>query len=155
MLRQVRIANALTASFDTTGYRRKIMHTIISTATADTDYVLYNRTDTNAVPVIAGKVRVKGGANLAKGRRGQSLQDETPLAGQTVVSNEQLEFLKNDPAFQRHLSRGFLAIIGGTDKVEKVVKNMTPKDRSAPLANTKDERLPAGLKPELISKANG
>lgn len=130
------------------------MHTIISTATADTDYVLYDRPDTNAVPTIVQKVRIKGGANLAKGRKGQTLQDETPLAGHTVVSDAQLEFLKKDPAFQRHLSRGFLAIVGNEEKVEKVVKSMTPKDRSAPLTSDSDERLPKNkLKLEVIGKS--
>lgn len=131
------------------------MHTIISTATADTDYVVYERNDTTAVPTVVHRIRVKGGANLAKGRRGQILQEETKIAGETVVSDEQLELLKNDVAFQRHMSRGFIAIVGHKDKAEKVVQNMTPKDRSAPLTSDTDERLPKNkLKLEVISKPN-
>jgi len=129
------------------------MHTIISTATADTDYVVYQRNDTNAVPTVVHRIRIKGGANLAKFRKGQTLQDETPLAGETTVSDEQLEFLKNDAAFQRHILRGFISIVNHKDKVEKVVRNMTPKDRSAPLTSDTDARLPKNkLKLEVITK---
>lgn len=131
------------------------MHTIISTATADTDYVIYQRSDTNAVATVAHRIRIKGGANLAIGRRGQILQDETKIAGETIVSDEQLELLKNDVAFNRHMSRGFISIVGHKDKVAKVVQNMTPKDRSAPLTSDSDERLPKNkLKLEVISKPN-
>lgn len=117
------------------------MPVIISTATADTNYIVYERNDTTAVPVIKRIICIKGGANVAKARRGAMFQEETPIAGSTFVTGEELEILKKDTAFQRHLSRGFMAITNSDKSLEKVVKNMTPKDtKSAPLTSTEDPR---------------
>lgn len=117
------------------------MPVIISTATADTNYVVYSRNDTTAVPVIKKTICIKGGANVAKAKPGSMYQDETPIANSTIITDEDLEILKKDTAFQRHVERGFMVVTNSEKNLEKVVKNMTPKDtKSAPLTSTEDDR---------------
>ena len=99
---------------------------VYSTITCDTIYAIYRPTDPKSLPVIERKILIKGGNMIA--------QDNlfTPQGVVTEVSNEDMEALENDPNFNRHRDRGFLRVEKREVAVKKVVKDMTPKDGSAP-----------------------
>lgn len=67
-----------------------------------------------------------------------------PNANSTQVTEEELEKLKNIPAFKRHLDKGFLQIVGKDlreyDKVSKVAANMKKNDGSHQYVEN-DERI--------------
>lgn len=108
---------------------------ICSTATNDAFYVHYEKGGAD-LPVLKKRVLIKGGAN----RGGKGLV--TPQGIVTSVTDEELEFLKGNKAFQRHMKRGFLTIVEQKKEPEanKVAKDMTKQDESAPLKDADYEK---------------
>ncbi len=107
---------------------------VYSTLTADTAYCAWERAHSGEMKA-QRTILIQGGANLA------NKYIETPKGVATFVTDENLEILEKDPTFQFHVEKGFLTIedrkiktdIGDRKtKVDKVVKNMEEKDRSAP-----------------------
>lgn len=100
---------------------------ITSTATSGTDYVLYKSTETG-LKIPAKVVTINGGANCA------NKLFVTRSAVSTKVSDEELEMLRQNPEFARHLENGFLNIT----KIEKEsVKGLQEGDASAPMTPEK------------------
>lgn len=131
------------------------MPAIFSTASADTVYILYASRNVNEVPAIKAKVTIKGKANVAvQIKRGDTdRQDHTPVGVKTVVSDQELELLRANLSFQRHVEKGFLVIDRESAKIPSVVKNMEGKDNAAPITSTtKDERVKSRIKAEHLDE---
>lgn len=103
-------------------------HYIFSTLTCDNAYNLYHpRLHDKAPNRIARSVVIKGGANVSD----KKFRITSPGV-MTKVTDEELELLKNNVVFKRHVERGFLIIENKKVEVEKASSKMTKKDRSAP-----------------------
>ena len=101
---------------------------ITSTATSGTDYAIYRRTE-NGVFVTEKVISINGGANCA------NKVFVTPEAVATKVTDDELELLKQNPEFRRHLDAGFLKITKITKQENN--KDMQTEDKSAPLTPAK------------------
>jgi hypothetical protein len=88
-----------------------------------------------AVPL--RQVYIKGKANVAN-------KITTPEGVITSITEEEAEFLKNNAAFKAHESRGHVKIIARSADPEKVAKDMTARDESAPLSVEKGDFEPGG-----------
>jgi hypothetical protein len=104
---------------------------VCSTATNSAYYCEYAKGGAD-VPVLKKKVLIKGGANIG----GKSLV--TPRGVVTEVTQEDLDFLLKNDAFNRHVKNGFLTVVEQKKQpeAEKVAKDMQPADASAPLTDT-------------------
>lgn len=103
------------------------MPSIISTASADAWYDTKEFNPNKDMWRRKKGVLIKGGANVG----GKGLI--TPKGVVTHVSDEELEFLETVPAFQRHKAAGHITVVkSAKPDAEKVAKDMTPKDKSAP-----------------------
>jgi hypothetical protein len=119
---------------------------VCSTGTNDTCYCEYTPGGGD-LPVLKRQVLIKGGAN----RGGKHLV--TPQGIVTSVSDEDLAFLKTNKAFLRHMERGFVTIIEQKKEpdADKVAKDMTPKDGSAPkTADDYGDKQPVVGKPVSV-----
>jgi hypothetical protein len=128
------------------------MPIIFSTASASAVYLLnYTRPTTHDIPHVKRSIKINGGANVAVAIKGgeTSKQSHTPLVGKTIVTEEELQALLANKSFQRHIKRGFISFENNEKvKEEKMLKNMTPKDKSAPVTNPRtDTRV--NIKPEV------
>ena len=98
---------------------------IFSTASSDTLFVDWTR-GSDGVPIMGKmKVLVKGGANVA-----DKHMITAPVV-MTEVTEEQLAFLETQEAFNNAVRDGFYTV-GKKTSGDKVLKDMQPKDRSAP-----------------------
>ena len=106
---------------------------VYSTATNSAFYCLYD-TSTPGPAVIKHKVEIKGGHNLnAAHNPSQPNNIYTPYGIRTEVSDEDFEFLLNNPTFVRHVEKGFLSYDKKKIAPEKKAADMEQKDGSAPL----------------------
>ena len=99
---------------------------IYSTLSTDMDYASYVPTASD-VPDVEKIIKIKGGANVA------NKNIITPMGVMTSVTDEELALLEANGVFQIHKANGFITVEKKSDDVEKVTKNMTKKDKSAPL----------------------
>lgn len=106
---------------------------VFSTLTANTAYAIYNY-ESHDLPIIEKQIVIKGGANLAD----KNLV--TPQGVMTEVSDEDLALLEQDYHFKDHIKNGFIKVEKRKAEVEKAVKDMKDKDRSAPLTDKDFEK---------------
>lgn len=108
---------------------------VYSTITSPTTYCDYGPPNKNAGHAeIKHKVTIKGGHGLAVMVRGPIVgKTYTPIGVVTEVTDEELAFLEQNTAFQRHVKAGFLIVDNRKRDPEKYVNDMNPKDGSAPL----------------------
>ena len=105
---------------------------VYSTLTSPQQYTGYTKQKLSGpkddrLPVVEKAVYINGGANVAQGNA-----VTTPKGVMTQVSKEDLEFLETIPAFNDHVKKGFITVSTKKVAVEKVVKDMEKKDKSAP-----------------------
>ncbi len=91
----------------------------------------------NNLNIASQTVTIKGGADVTD----KNLV--TPQGVITQVTSEQLELLKNNRDFQRHLENGYIKYFGTNPNIEKHVDKME-KDKSAQL--TPDDYKKKGKK---------
>ena len=109
------------------------MQYVYSTATCSAFYCLYD-TSTPGPAVIKKKVEIKGGHNLNAAHDPKNKNNiYTPIGVVTAVSDEDLDFLLQNPTFNRHVKLGFLSVDSKKVNPEKKVRDMEQKDGSAPL----------------------
>jgi len=123
---------------------------VYSTATCDGTYVDYGPADSNknvGFSKAVKKVVIRGGHGVAQQTGLNRGAIYTPQGVMTQVSDEDLEFLENNKAFQRHKERGFIAVDKRKVDPEKHAVNMNPKDGSAPIT-PKDFELSESSTPE-------
>ena len=101
---------------------------VYSTLSADTRYVDWQRTPGLNVP--GRSVLVRGGSGVALLGAGQHVL--TRHGARTEVSDEEAEFLKNDPHFKEHEKRGFVRIENAARDPETVARKMEDDKGSAP-----------------------
>jgi len=102
---------------------------VYSTATCSGSYVKYapdNGGNSGHAKVIKS-VTINGGHGVAN----KALI--TPKGVVTEVTDEELEFLLADSAFQRHMKAGFMSVDNARIDPEKKAVNMAAGDNSAPL----------------------
>lgn len=107
---------------------------VYSTATNSGTYVEYEENSSNELSIPKKwpngqpmKVTIRGGHGLA---------DKylfTPKGVVTQVSDEEMELLLRNPAFKRHIDRGFMTYDKKKIDPAKKAANMAQKDGSAPL----------------------
>ena len=112
------------------------------------NYIHSTASQTMVYPVFAGTmerpikvkdIRIIGKANVVDPRT-----LTTPTGAVTEVSDEDLELLKKDPSFQRHVAKGFIRVM---NESELNTKDMQKRDNCAQLsdtdyANDADPRVP-------------
>jgi hypothetical protein len=98
---------------------------VFSTSSASVDYVMYKPTLKGQHNIPDKKVTIKGGSNVFNGMY-------TPRGVATKVTDDELEFLKNNPVFKQHLDAGFLTISDKEKDPEVVLPDMKFQDASAP-----------------------
>jgi len=106
---------------------------IYSTLTAGQEYRGYKKGQGD-LNNIAWTVTINGGTNIS------SKNLITPEGVLTTVSDKDLALLKTNKAFLRHAERGFIIIETKKVEVERVAKDMTKKDKSAPLSGSDFEK---------------
>lgn len=99
---------------------------IYSTATSSTCFCFYDEKSPSDIKRILKRVTVNGGAGVA------SKHLVTPKGVATTVSDEELALLESHPLFNKMVANKFLTVEGKEVNIDKVVKNMEEKDRSAP-----------------------
>lgn len=115
------------------------MHYVYSTLTNSHAYTNWTRpADPNFKPEkIEDRkkgfpVVIQGGANLAtspESKRGR----HTPAGVVTQITEEQLEYCRQNSTFLRHEKQGFLLVIDSKQDAEEVARDMTARDKVAPI----------------------
>jgi hypothetical protein len=80
------------------------MHHIFSTMVCDNTYVRYNAHGPRGINVAEAEVLIKGGTGINK----KNVQ--TPLGVHTLVSDEDMEWLKDDYSFKQHIKNGYIVV---------------------------------------------
>jgi hypothetical protein len=120
---------------------------VYSTLTSTNNYAIYKPQpkDSKATPTIQKKISILGGSNVMPMPREGMLYPigglVTPRGTVTEVSDEDMELLEKDYHFNEHRKNGFIVVEKKELAPEKVVKNMTPKDGSAP--KTPEDYIPS------------
>ncbi len=118
-----------------------------STATGDMEYVEWApRVKGEGGPnVKVHKVIIRGGANRI------DRHHRTAKGVMTCVSNEDMEMLKANSNFKRHVEKGYMVVLDKDVSADKVAKDMAPKDGSAQLveADFDKGRAPKAAKPKV------
>lgn len=116
---------------------------VYSTATASIAYSSYKPSGPHAGSAqIERSIVIRGGANLAPLRDKSQVVLITPRGAVTKVTDEELAFLESLESFKRHKKRGFMAVEGKSQAIDKVVDaGMCPQDKSAPLTPKSKEVL--------------
>ena len=105
------------------------MFHVYSTLSNDNTYIhrqFSDDKDSPPLPVELGRVTIKGGANVA----GKFFI--TPMGVKTDVSENDMEWLREDEGFKNHVEKGFLRIEQRNYDVERIVADMELADKSAP-----------------------
>lgn len=106
-------------------------YSVYSTMSQDVRYADYARTTREQIPVVLRSVLIRGGANVAQ----KNLI--TPLGVVTEINDEEYALLEGkegkegNQVFKKHKEAGFIKVEKKKSSVEKVVKDMTGKDKSA------------------------
>lgn len=101
---------------------------VYSTLAADTAYTEW--LEGGADLKVQGRVvTIKGGTGIA------DKHFITPMGTVTMVTDEELEVLKANPVFKKHVDNGFVRVTSTNTDPEKVVtkEDMKTRDNSAPL----------------------
>lgn len=100
---------------------------IYSTHTNPVQYVEYDKSANKNHNVIKRRFIVSGGHGLC---------NKALITPQGVItrvdSQEEMDWLNSVPAFIEDIKKGFITVTKRKEESEKVVKNMQPKDGSAP-----------------------
>lgn len=106
-------------------------HYVASTLTCDQRYAFWARNGGEA-PVLEREILIKGGANIAHPRLMTVDGIVTQRGVLTPITDDEETLLQSHPLFQAHRKNGFVQILSHKANPEKVARDMTPKDTSAP-----------------------
>lgn len=96
---------------------------VITTSSSNSAYYCIYSKAVNGEQEILRKVYVAGGANVANVKSGEAVPSKD-----TLVSEEELELLRKNPAFARKERRGFIIV---TKRGEDASSDLNEKDKSA------------------------
>lgn len=99
---------------------------IYSTLSADTAYAVY-APSVGEISIIEKTILIKGGANIMPFRG-----DNTPCGAKTEITDEELDLLEKDYHFKEHVRFGFIKVERSSVDIDRVVRDMKDKDKSAP-----------------------
>lgn len=105
------------------------MPVIFSTLTAANEYRFYKPGNDRSPAIVEHSVVIGGGANNVNRRN-----LITPRGVATTVSDEDLEYLKQNEVFQLHMKNGFITIDAAKDErdADKVAADMEGRSPDAP-----------------------
>lgn len=120
------------------------MPLVFSTMTAAVTYTQWKQSP-GGLSIAGAQVTIKGGANVADRRT-----ILTPRGIGTQVTDDELEFLKQDPTFLMHEKNGFITVDSVADirDADLAASNMEGRDDSAP--DVEQDFLAAGEKPPTV-----
>ncbi len=103
---------------------------IYSTISNDVKYCIYSEKPEDlrkdlSVPI--HEFLINGKANIANKHL------ITPRGVMTKISDDDFSILKENATFQRHVKNGFIAFEKKEFAIDRVIKDMKPKDNSAPI----------------------
>lgn len=138
------------------------MPQVYSTLTNAHCYTNWTRpSDKTLHPEVIGKpVTIKGGANLATSPE-SNMGRRTPKGVVTDVTDEQLEYLRQNKRFLSHEKQELIFVISSKEDPDKVARDMNPKDNAAPITpahpklNEKPKEERDGLIEPLRARAKG
>jgi hypothetical protein len=100
---------------------------IYSTLTCDNIYAVYKNTDVKSNAIITHRILIKGGHGIA------NKQLITPYGVMTEINDSDMELLKKDYHFNKHIENGFIKVVRKKEyDVEKASKDLKEKDGSYP-----------------------
>jgi hypothetical protein len=99
------------------------MYHIYSTMANSTEYLRYSQHNPKGVNVIQHSVLIKGGSGINR----QHMQ--TPLGVHTGISDQDYEWLKDDPHFKQHEKNGYIKVRKAEVHPEVVAADMVTHDR--------------------------
>lgn len=109
---------------------------VYTTSSTDLAYRKYSDPVKGSLPRVLREITIRGGANVA------DKHFITPCGVGTEVTDDDVEFLRADPNFQRHEKAGFVMIVGRKLDPEVPVADMEQRDRSAPKRPADFEKPP-------------
>jgi hypothetical protein len=99
---------------------------VFSTITTHVDIVEYTPYVVNSIPSVTRRFTIQGGANCPdKFMR-------TPRGIATPITPADYDFLIHNDKFLEIMADGYVTFGNAENDVERAVRDMTPKDRSAP-----------------------
>lgn len=113
---------------------------VYSTLASDVNYTNYEKGGGD-LPVELPAVHVKGGAGVANDRL------ITPRGVVTEVTEEQVQYLRENTVFQLHEANGFVQISDAKVDGDVAAADMTGRDNSAPIVPEalREDELPASV----------
>lgn len=110
-------------------------------------FVFSTLSNDNAYPIYKDGKKIK--TILINGKANIANKNIITFAGvSTTVSNEDLELLKGDENFMKQVKGGFMSFESKKADAEEVAKDMTEKDKSAPMTKKDIEKENKGKKDE-------
>jgi hypothetical protein len=100
---------------------------VFSTASTSIGFPEYSTAPKNGIPQIVRNVVIKGGANVPDIKT-----LVTPRGIATEVTDDQLAFLMGHKKFQSMVQSGFMTIASDKADMNAALRDMAPKDKSAP-----------------------
>lgn len=119
-------------------------HYVYSTLSADQEYTAYREGGAD-LPITAGSVFIKGGANVADKRL------HTPYGVVTEVDGDQLAALESNHVFQLHKANGFIRVSDKREDPEVVAADMEGRSPDAPLVDGDFDPNAPGAKPTNLA----
>lgn len=99
---------------------------VFSTITTKVDIVEYSHPVVGQLPTVTRKFTIQGGANCPDRFM------RTPRGIATPITPDEYEFLIHNDKFLEHMAANFVTFGNAENDVERAVRDMAPKDRSAP-----------------------
>lgn len=121
------------------------MPQIVSTLSTSMNYTGFHKSDLTGAKVgkpahVEKVVHIKGGANMSMPvYNSQGIAIPSGVA--THVSDADLDFLHSVPLFKTHMENGYIKIVNVKKDVDadKIAGDMTDRDQSAPLDESKGD----------------
>ena len=112
---------------------------IYSTLSNDQAYTTYKDTGGNKPSGIDQQKVIKGKANVVDAKH-----LITPRGVANTVTDAELKLLNECPMFKRHKDAGYITVDQKKTEGDNAAKNMTAKDKSAPLTEKEVDVKPNG-----------
>ena len=122
MARTKNIENETSSKEEVSSTKKSAMYVVTTSGSNSAYYCIYSKA-VNGEQKILRSVFVAGGANVANVKSGEAISFKD-----TMVSEEELELLRKNPAFLRKEKRGFIIV---TKRGEDASSDLNKKDKSA------------------------
>lgn len=120
------------------------MYHVFSTMANSTKYVKYRQSPQNDINLAERSVLIKGGSGVHHKNVG------TPLGVHTGVSEEDYEWLKDDPHFKQHVASGYVTVRKSEVNPEVAAAEMVTRDQKTDACPVVPEQFDADGDRETI-----